>query len=137
MPTPTPSDSRHHSDRAFLPIAGLLLLVAALWMGVANVRSEASSPLAPQAPACVVDQQGANDEPGQKDLTTMCESAGAFDTVQISWNWDDTAWTGTNTGDACSLFDTDGDGNANYSLCVTVAGVPATYQEHFALFVRR
>jgi hypothetical protein len=48
--------------------------------------------------------------------------------IEVSWGWDDTAWSGNNTGDACTLFDTDADGFANYSLCVTVGGSPATYQ---------
>jgi len=34
--------------------------------------------------------------------------------------WDDTATSGNNTRDACALFDTDGDGFANYSFCVIV-----------------
>jgi hypothetical protein len=29
-----------------------------------------------------------------------------------AWGFDDTQWTGNNTGDACALFDTDGDGSA-------------------------
>ena len=35
---------------------------------------------------------------------------------------------GKQHGDACSLFDTNGDGKANYSLCVTIGGKPATYK---------
>ena len=77
----------------------------------------------------VDDTAGANDEPGQKDLTEMCADylSGA---VNIQWNWDDTAWSGANTGDGCALFDSDGDGFANYSLCVIVSGDPATYSTH-------
>ena len=77
----------------------------------------------------VDDTAGANDEPGQKDLTEMCADylSGA---VNIQWNWDDTAWSGANTGDGCALFDSDGDGFANYSLCVIVSGNPATYSTH-------
>src|SRR5262249_21218917 len=77
----------------------------------------------------VVDDQGPDDLAGQKDLTQLAVDAGNLPTSQaIIWTWDDTAWSGSNTGDACSLFDTDNDGFANYSLCVTVAGSPATYQ---------
>lgn len=80
---------------------------------------------------CVIDLQGANDEPGQKDLTQMCidETKEGEGILYVTWNWDETRWTGNNTGDACSLFDTDGDGYANYSLCVIVEGNPATYQD--------
>ena len=71
-----------------------------------------------------LDQGGANDQPNQKDLTGQIagEINGVF---YSSWAWDDIAWNGGNTGDACSLFDTDGDGKANYAVCVTVAGNPA------------
>ena len=54
----------------------------------------------------VQDVDGANDEPGQKDLTA---DAAALDgsTFYTAWKWDDTSWSGSNTGDACSLFNTD------------------------------
>ncbi|HSE32819.1 MAG TPA: hypothetical protein VLA93_14695, partial [Pyrinomonadaceae bacterium] len=77
----------------------------------------------------VIDDAGADDEPGQKDLNQLSTDKGNLPTsMAVTWNWDDTAWTGGNTGDACSLFDTDGDGFANFTLCVTVGGNPATYQ---------
>jgi hypothetical protein len=48
----------------------------------------------------------------------------------VSWNFDDTRWTGNNTGDGCVLFDSnDADPFANYAVCVTVeGGPPATIQ---------
>jgi uncharacterized repeat protein (TIGR01451 family) len=76
---------------------------------------------------CQVDVAGANDEPGQKDLTQMCADYSGLDTyIEIDWNWDDTEWPGANTGDACALFDNDGDGLADYAVCVTVGGKPAS-----------
>src|SRR5438093_3962500 len=38
---------------------------------------------------------------------------------QIFWSWDSIdQWTGTgSTGDACALFDNDGDGKINYAVC--------------------
>jgi hypothetical protein len=78
-------------------------------------------------PGCKIDTGGADDAVGQKDLTEFCLNRNATCAGTIfTWQWDDTAWTGTNTGDACALYDTDGDGFANYALCVTVAGKPAT-----------
>src|SRR2546428_7583813 len=51
-------------------------------------------------------------------------TAAPFDFVVI-WSWDDVDFGGTNSGDACALFDTDMDGNANFALCVTVKGDPS------------
>src|SRR5215213_2867859 len=65
-----------------------------------------------------VDEQGANDEPGQKDLTQLAiDPSGLPTSIDIQWSWDDTGWSGSNTGDACTLFDTDNDTKANFSLC--------------------
>ena len=95
----------------------LAILVAALLaLGVAMFAS--SSVLA--ALVCSDDTAGANDEPGQKDLTQLCvDSAGLPTSLQVTWNWDEISVTGKNTLDACALFDTDGDGNVNFALCVT------------------
>src|SRR5438128_1152073 len=72
--------------------------------------------------------QGANDVPGQKDLTRFCV-AGGNGTFELftQWNWDLVlTLSGNNTGDACSLYDTDGDGRANLAVCVTIRSSPAT-----------
>jgi len=74
----------------------------------------------------VPDEDGANDEPGQKDLTRLgIDYAGLPTSVRVIFNLDDTAWSGSNSGDGCSLFDTDGDLNVNFALCATVKGSPA------------
>src|SRR5262249_25475311 len=67
----------------------------------------------------VIDDNGPDDQPGQKDLTQMSFNPGAT-AIAITWNWDDTDFgaIGGNTGDACGLIDTDKDGFANYSFCV-------------------
>src|SRR5206468_2347136 len=75
--------------------------------------------------------QGANDQPGQKDLTRMCVAAktGPSDLFELytKWNWDITSLSGGNTADACSLYDTNGDGLVNLAVCVTLRdhGLPA------------
>ena len=73
-----------------------------------------------------IDDAGPDDEPGQKDLNAMSSDLGAS-AMGITWNWDDTEFgaLGGNTGDACTLVDTNGDGLANFSFCVTVDGNPA------------
>lgn len=77
---------------------------------------------------CTNDVAGPDDEAGQKDLSKMCvDYANLPSSISVLWNWDDTAWPGGNTGDACSLYDTNENGLADYSLCVIVEGNPAVY----------
>jgi hypothetical protein len=75
------------------------------------------------------DDEGANDEPGQKDLTAQASKVDPNSPFHFytAWKWDDIAWSGNNTGDGCSLFDTDatgtvGDGLVDYAVCATVTG---------------
>ncbi|KKS29224.1 MAG: hypothetical protein UU90_C0011G0003 [candidate division WWE3 bacterium GW2011_GWD2_42_11] len=69
-----------------------------------------------------------NDVAGQKDLTLMCYGTDVATEIFTRWNWDDISWSGNNTGDACNLFDTDGDGDVNYAICVTIGDSPAQIQ---------
>lgn len=77
----------------------------------------------------LTDDAGADDLSGQKDLNFLTIDYGlpGSTTIVTTWGWDDTAWSGNNTGDACTLFDASGDGDADYSLCITVGGTPAAY----------
>jgi len=107
-----------------------LLLAAVLLFGAQGLLPvSAMLPKVSAAPICVIDTAGPNDEPGQKDLNKLClDYAGAPTTVATTWNWDETGTSGANTMDACNLFDTDGDGNINYAVCVTTQDSPATLQ---------
>jgi hypothetical protein len=68
------------------------------------------------------DDDGPNDEPGQKDLTAQSSAFDGSD-FYTAWLWDDLSWSGNNTGDGCSLFDTGGSvGNVNYAVCATIGG---------------
>jgi hypothetical protein len=98
-----------------------LLAVVVLGTGIVGVGTALAVPTF----SFVGDQSGPNDEPGQKDLTAQ---AAAFDgsTFYSAWKWDDTSWSGKNTGDGCSLFDSDGDGLVNFAVCVTVGTKNAT-----------
>ena len=100
---------------AILAIAiGFAIVLAA----VAVYSATAALLQSPEALECIIDTDGANDEPGQKDLTQLCRETTAIDPVEITWNWDITNLGGLgNTADACALFDTDNDGLANYSVC--------------------
>src|SRR5438445_3488397 len=97
------------------------------------------------APACLLDTSGADDiDANQKDLNEFCQGAGndgglngcLSSDANLTWTWDDTGWTGSNTGDACALYDTDGDGNANFALCATVASNPAVQSAQSPRFYR-
>ncbi len=80
------------------------------------------APNASAAPITIVDDGGADDYPGQKDLNFLTVDYGlpGATVIDVDWGWDDTATSGANTRDGCALFDTDGDGKANYSYCVIV-----------------
>ena len=75
------------------------------------------------------DDGGPDDNVGQKDLNFLqVDDANLPTALAVNWGWDDTAWSGGNTGDACALFDTDGDRMANNAVCVGVGGNPAVEQ---------
>src|SRR3989442_2477023 len=106
-----------------------LVIILALGNLLASAQPVAATP------ACLLDAAGPDDvNANQKDLNEFCQSPGndgglsgcSSSDANLTWTWDDTAWTGNNTGDACALYDTDGDGKANFALCATVAGDPAT-----------
>jgi Cys-rich repeat protein len=80
---------------------------------------------------CIVDVDGANDDPGQKDVTQFCVGLGDNDPfdVHATASLDLTALDGGNTGDLCLLFDSNADGNINVALCTTVAGSPAAVSD--------
>jgi hypothetical protein len=75
------------------------------------------------AGACTVDVDGANDTPGQTDITQMCLYQG-LPSLNISWSWDNEFGTGSNTLDGCALFDNNNNGLVDYALCVRVMPDP-------------
>ena len=84
--------------------------VTVMSVGVANA-----------APQTVIDRPERTSGPakGFNSLTVDYGLPGST-SLSVGWNWDDTTTSGANTRDACSLFDTDGDGLANYAFCMTV-----------------
>ncbi|MGH2536810.1 MAG: hypothetical protein ACRDHL_05405, partial [Candidatus Promineifilaceae bacterium] len=101
-------------------------LILALFLSLAFFVGSASA-----VEECIIDQQGADDEPGQKDLNALCQDVEPDPPADLTARifWDQDGWTGNNTGDACILFDTDADNNANYALCEVVTGTPAVHLE--------
>jgi hypothetical protein len=89
---------------------------------IAGLSLTASAATIPAGFFTVTDQQGANDVPAQSDLTMM----GRLDTASVYklfWSWDSIdQWTGTGqTGDACALFDKNGNGLIDSVACGQVA----------------
>jgi len=64
----------------------------------------------------------ANDFPGQKDLTQLCVGEVNNGYLSVTWNWDEISSSGNNGIDACSLYDTNGNGNVDYAVCVQWKG---------------
>src|SRR5687767_5515518 len=70
----------------------------------------------------VCDDAGVNDQPAQSDLNCFSRADNIAGRMWTRWTWDDiNSWTGSGqTGDACSLIDTDNDGNANFAFCARI-----------------
>ena len=100
--------------------SGVLLMIAiGVLVGLASAMVMIVFADTPPPPYYVInDLNGANDEPGQKDLTRMGRYDDPAGFLDIFWSWDE-GTTGNNTLDACALFDSNGDGNVNYAICGT------------------
>ena len=118
--------SRNHASRTAGARGGKLLpvMLAALVAALAMLAITGTASAAiPASFFTVVDQQGVNDvNADQNDLTQMGRDDGDAAMYKLFWSWDSTSlWTGTGqTGDACALFDSDGDGNVNYAVCARI-----------------
>jgi uncharacterized repeat protein (TIGR01451 family) len=109
--------------------AGMSLCRLALLLLIVMLAGFSS--LAGAAPNCLADVDGANDPSGdgQGDITRLCtDNANLPTSFDVYMSWDETGFSGANTGDACVLFDTDGDagGNIDYAICISVDGDPAS-----------
>jgi uncharacterized repeat protein (TIGR01451 family) len=106
-----------------------LLLLALVFVLLPFVGSEQVGAVTINCPSgfnCAVDESGPNDVPGQKDLNLQgVNSSGLPTSIDVLWNWDEVGISGGNTLDACALFDTDKDGDANFAVCATAGGNPA------------
>jgi len=112
------------STRAAL--AGALMVLA---LPVFASQASAALPLTPVPTfQTKVDENGADDQPGQKDLSLHGVATPTPGDLWAMWQWDDTSLSGGNTGDACALFDTNNNARVNFSLCVSIAGNPAAQQ---------
>ena len=99
-------------------------MLVALFAALAMLASAGTASAAiPSSFFAVVDQQGVNDvNADQNDLTQMGRDDSDAAMYKLFWSWDSTSqWLGNGqTGDACALFDSDGDGNVNYAVCARI-----------------
>ncbi len=105
-----------------------LLAAAVVLLALPVFASQASAALSlanPPAFTFTNDENGADDQPGQKDLSSHSVANPAPGDLWVSWKWDVTSLSGGNTGDGCALFDTDADSKVNFAICVTIQGNPA------------
>src|SRR4051794_22074361 len=102
------------SARALLLSAGIL---TPLLLGVGPV----SAITIPSGFFTVLDQNGANDQPGQGDLTQMGRDESDGTLSKFFWSWDDTDFSGQR-GDACAQYDTNANGNVDFVVCVEIEG---------------
>ena len=84
------------------------------------------------APLCLVDDGGVNDEgsvDSQLDLTQVCRDlanlGNATPTYNISISFDNTTGSGSNSQDACVLFDSDLDADIDNAFCVRAFADPS------------
>src|ERR1051325_1364978 len=74
----------------------------------------------------VADSGGANNGPGQKDLTQMgwfedvTTSGGPY--IDLFWSWDEITIGGGNTLDGCALFDSNGNTLIDFAICGSATG---------------
>jgi hypothetical protein len=108
-----------------------LLIVLALALGLFTTTVLANHVTVADAPSFnfVHDVDGADDEPGQKDLNSHASATDA-DGFWVTFKWDVTSLKGNNTADGCSLFDTSSpyNGLVDAAVCVTTEKNPLTFK---------
>ena len=106
-----------------VPIAVVAVMVPLFFAAGASAVLTTSNP---PTFTYVNDENGADDQPGQKDLSAQAVATPSPGDLWVSWKWDVTSLSGSNTGDACALFDTNSNFKVNFAICVTISGSPAT-----------
>ncbi|MEA2296706.1 MAG: serine-aspartate repeat-containing protein [Solirubrobacteraceae bacterium] len=117
-----PTGGRRRGRRAMLLVSVLMVLAVPVLVSQAFAALSLSNP---PAFTFVNDENGADDQPGQKDLSAQAVANPAPGDLWVSWKWDETSLSGGNTGDACALFDTNTNSKVNFAICVTIQGNPA------------
>ena len=123
----TLSRSNPRATPRWLLLAAMVALCTLVAGSIALANHSGVAEAIPANFFTVEDEHLANDVPGQVDLTQMGRDDSNASLYQLFWSWDSiSAWTGTGqTGDACALFDTDGDTNINHVVCARVSNPDA------------
>jgi hypothetical protein len=111
---------------------GLGIVVVALMALAATAAFGHGATAIPSNFFTVADQQGVNDvNSEQVDLTQFGRDDTDATKYSLFWSWDShDSWTGSGqTGDACALFDNDGDGKINFAVCARVANLNANPED--------
>ncbi|MCB0138931.1 MAG: hypothetical protein KDE50_03390, partial [Caldilineaceae bacterium] len=121
------SFSWRKSEKPTWPQRKTTQLAVFLWVGVLFCLVSTQIAIANDAFTFFIDDGGVNQIDNnaggqQSDLTQLGIDDSHPGSLWLQWSWDSTdLWTGNGqTGDACALFDTDGDGFANYSICTAI-----------------
>lgn len=113
----------------FIAVFMVVALIAGLGFQFASPLREVVALGWPVKPWTLVeDVHGPDDYPGQKDLNFLEFYLDPLEAnlLWLNWGFDNTDWSGANTGDGCALFDTNDNGFADFAYCTTVNGLPAT-----------
>ncbi len=104
-------------------VLGLTITGAGLAVAHAGLATAISSNY---AGGIQVDVHGANDVPGQVDMTQMGRDTADSSVYRIFWSWDSiSAWTRNETGDACALFNDTTNANIDFVVCARVSNLNA------------
>ncbi len=113
---------KSHAPRGLLRVFTLVIASLAMLLALFGFGA---SPAAAQDTLVIVNDDGGSNDPngdGQNDLTQFGRDDSDPDTLLIKWSWDEPSTIqGGNASNACAMFDTDGDGNVNYSFCLEVS----------------
>src|SRR6266487_3846958 len=107
---PTGGKRRRRSLLLLLPLAAVFAAVPLFFAAGAAGTLPLNNP---PAFSYTNDENGADDQPGQKDLSAQAVATPSPGDLWVSWKWDVTALSGSNTGDACALFDTNTNSKVN------------------------
>jgi hypothetical protein len=106
-----------------LRIAGVAGPGLALAASVLAAGPSIAAPAPPLVADCLYDSGGANDVPGEADVTRGCAKQGSapFE-IDASWSIDHARLEGAATIRVCSLYNTDNDAFANAAVCTALKG---------------